>query len=316
MGAARYTMLTQAPPRRLLDAAKHGDVEGILAATGAGADLNSGDPSYGDYTASHLAAQNGHAICLKWLVDAGANPDSRTKDDETPLHWACWKGHDTCVRVLCQIADKDARSKNGERPIHWAAEFGHESCIRDLLDSGAQVDAKNNYGRTALHLAVLNNNVDCAKTLIEHGASVGIVDGLVEATPLDLVSTDGMRALLEAPQDVMSAAIVAHYQRVRQLESELAAKDDEVAAANAAKADALRDKEEATDRMQVEIELRKQAEEFKEEVEARLDAERQARRIVEKKLADTREELRLAKEQIAALEAQVAQLTAQKEALE
>merc|ERR1712072_313842 len=175
MGELSKAMITQAPPRRLLDAAKHGDVEGILAATSAGADLNSGDPSYGDYTASHLAAQNGHAICLKWLVDAGANPDSRTKDDETPLHWACWKGHDTCVRVLCQIADKDARAKNGERPIHWAAEFGHESCIRDLLDSGAQVDAKNNYGRTALHLAVLNSNVECAKALIQHGASVEIV---------------------------------------------------------------------------------------------------------------------------------------------
>ena len=91
-------MITQAPPRRLLDAAKHGDVEGILAATSAGANLNCGDPSYvsapschhlcflhsppcsqGDYTATHLAAQNGHAVCLKWLVDAGANTDAQTK---------------------------------------------------------------------------------------------------------------------------------------------------------------------------------------------------------------------------------------------
>ena len=45
------------------------------------------------------------------------------------------------------------------------------------------------YGRTALHLAVLNSNVECAKALIQHGASVEIVDGLVEATPLDLAST-------------------------------------------------------------------------------------------------------------------------------
>ena len=39
-------LVTLAPNRRLLDAAKHGDIEGCLAASGAGADLNSGDPSY------------------------------------------------------------------------------------------------------------------------------------------------------------------------------------------------------------------------------------------------------------------------------
>jgi len=144
MGQFNTSMITQAPPRRLLDAAKHGDVEGILAATTAGANLNSGDPSYGDYTATHLAAQNGHAVCLKWLVDAGANTDAQTKDDETPLHWACWKGHETCVRVLCDTANKDSRAKNGERPLHWAAEFGNTGCIQVLLDSGAQVDSKSN----------------------------------------------------------------------------------------------------------------------------------------------------------------------------
>lgn len=40
------SMVTLAPSRRLLDAAKHGDIEGCLASAGAGADLNSGDPSY------------------------------------------------------------------------------------------------------------------------------------------------------------------------------------------------------------------------------------------------------------------------------
>merc|ERR1719424_2462167 len=188
-------MITQAPPRRLLDAAKHGDVEGILAATSAGANLNCGDPSYGDYTATHLAAQN---------------------------------GHETCVRVLCDTANKDARAKNGERPLHWAAEFGNAGCIQVLLDSGAQVDSKSNYGRTALHLAVLNNNVGCAKALIEHGASVEIVDSLVEATPLDLASTDDMRCLLEAPHDVMSGAILGHYQECRALRAQLSAQESEI----------------------------------------------------------------------------------------
>merc|ERR1711865_860720 len=309
-------MITQAPPRRLLDAAKHGDVEGILAATSAGANLNCGDPSYGDYTATHLAAQNGHAVCLKWLVDAGANTDAQTKDDETPLHWACWKGHETCVRVLCDTANKDSRAKNGERPLHWAAEFGNTGCIQVLLDSGAQVDSKSNYGRTALHLAVLNNNVDCAKALIVHGASVEIVDSLVEATPLDLASTDEMRCFLEAPHDVMSGAILSHYQECRALRAELTAQESEIAESLRTKDDALRQAEECTDRMKVEIALRKNAEQFKEEVEARLDAERQARRICEKKLADVREELRKANEYIAQLEAQVAELTRQKEALE
>ena len=126
-----------------------------------------------------------------------------------------------------------------------------------------------------------------------------------------------MRCLLEAPHDVMSGAILGHYQECRALRAQLSAQESEIAESLRTKDDALRQvcslagfglcsvpqtniellqAEECTDRMKVEIALRKNAEQFKEEVEARLDAERQARRICEKKLADVREELRKANE--------------------
>merc|ERR1711904_554467 len=93
-------MVTLAPSRRLLDAAKHGDVEGCLAAAGAGADVNGGDPAYGGYTAMHLVAENGHAVCLKWLAEAGAPLDARSKSGESALHWAAEYGFADCIKVL------------------------------------------------------------------------------------------------------------------------------------------------------------------------------------------------------------------------
>lgn len=50
----------------------------------------------------HLVAENGHSVCLKWLVDAGATVAPLTKDNETPLHWAAWKGQAACCRQLVE----------------------------------------------------------------------------------------------------------------------------------------------------------------------------------------------------------------------
>jgi hypothetical protein len=309
-------MVTLAPSRRLLDAAKHGDIEGCLAAFGAGADLNSGDPSYGGYTAMHLVAENGHAVCLKWLVDAGATTDALTKDDETPMHWAAWKGHASCAKQLAQAgAPLDARSKNGETALHWAAEYGHAAVAQVLLDAGAQVDAKSNYGRTPLHHAVMSNNVDCVLTLIQHGATVDVPDRLVEGTPLDLATTDEMRMILEKPEEIMAQAIKAHYARSRELQGMLGGMEAELEVKSRETVDALREAEEARDRMQVEMSMRQNAEKVTEETQNRLEAEKQARRLAERKLEETKKALKAEQEKNYLLEQKIKELQQQKAAL-
>ena len=99
-----------------------------------------------------------------------------------------------------------------------------------LLDAGANVDAKTNYGRTALHHAVMSNSIDCAICLIENGATVDVPDRLVEGTPLDLCTSEAMRAVLEKPEEIMAQAIKAHFARSRQLANTLASTEDSLAA--------------------------------------------------------------------------------------
>ena len=73
-----------------------------------------------------IAAQQGHAECVRLLVAAGAN---------SPLF---------CVPNVL-----------GALPLHLAAQLGHEECVRLLLLDATTVDAPlpNENGYTALCLA-------------------------------------------------------------------------------------------------------------------------------------------------------------------
>uniref|UniRef100_A0A8D0D5R9 Ankyrin repeat domain 44 n=1 Tax=Sander lucioperca TaxID=283035 RepID=A0A8D0D5R9_SANLU len=153
-------------------------------------------------TAIHLAAARGHASWLCELLSiAGSEPPAlpplRDHSGYTPLHWACYYGHEGCVEVL--LEQKGCRCIDGNpfTPLHCAVVNDHESCASLLLEAmGSDIagckDAKD---RTPLHAAAFSGHVDCVQLLLSHDA------------PVDTVDQSGRNALMMAAEKGRAGAL-------------------------------------------------------------------------------------------------------------
>jgi ankyrin repeat protein len=112
------------------------------------------DADVWSYTALHKAASYEQVECVKVCIEMGANVNTRTHWQQTPLHGVA------SVRRGVEIA-------------------------RMLLDAGAIVDAKTRNGHTPLYLAISNNRMDIARLLIDRGGKVSNVtlNGSLTAIP-------------------------------------------------------------------------------------------------------------------------------------
>ncbi|KAJ0402933.1 hypothetical protein P43SY_005918 [Pythium insidiosum] len=90
---------------------------------------------------------------------------STTTGVNTPLHWACYKGHAELVTMLMQagygIEDVDPV---GNRCLHLACSGGYRDVIEILLAHSAAVDQRNRYGNRPLDLATESS---CRKLLLK-----------------------------------------------------------------------------------------------------------------------------------------------------
>src|SRR5436190_1614266 len=112
-------------------------------------------------TALIVATRLGNKETIKQLLDAGADVNARSNDDDTALMLAADKGK------------------------------GHAEIVKLLLDAGADVNAKNNWGDTALTLAVRNDcRLDLIKVLFDAGADINEKND-AENTALALASFNG-----------------------------------------------------------------------------------------------------------------------------
>jgi hypothetical protein len=59
----------------------------------------------------HFAAATGQLTCLKYLVEANGNADTRDANGATPLYFAAQEGHTECVRWLAKHAKADPLAK-------------------------------------------------------------------------------------------------------------------------------------------------------------------------------------------------------------
>lgn len=125
--------------------------------------------SLGEDMGLNAAAFHSHWRLCQFLVESGANVNSREKEtDETPLHAALSShraGQHWVVKVLLDAgADpnvatnpsaesgafmRDVRTR-GETPLHRAAAFASEETIQLLLEAGAKIDAKDMNGDSPL----------------------------------------------------------------------------------------------------------------------------------------------------------------------
>jgi ankyrin repeat protein len=149
--------------------AYYGDVSAIKFLMANGATLESLGADLGLNGASY----HGHWRLCKFLIERGADVNRPMEDTgETPLHSALCKAkspsYNLVMRVLlqhganpnCKTKDdvetggfmRDCRTK-GETPLHRAAAFADEEAIQMLLDTGAVIDARDMNGETPLSWA-------------------------------------------------------------------------------------------------------------------------------------------------------------------
>ena len=90
---------------------------------------------------------------------------------ETPLHVACWKGHEKTVRMLLDHgADLKAPDGCVGFPLYAAARNGHEKIVKILLDVGTDVNMNYRSFGTSLSVASAGGYENIVQMLLDHGA--------------------------------------------------------------------------------------------------------------------------------------------------
>jgi ankyrin repeat protein len=183
-------------------------------------DLTTGD------TPLHIACQLGNKDIALLLIQAGANPTLKNKNDQTPFDLvenetlkANLQDQYNLTQVLFDAVENDSlpeiehildrlpsnqvsiivnsrtnpeSAEQGETPLHIAVKTGNKEMVKFLLDKGANVNAGDKYEATPLHFACRNGDGYIARMLVEFGGDLTIkaIDG---RTPLDACKTNELR---------------------------------------------------------------------------------------------------------------------------
>ena len=174
---------------RLLDDASGRGVGGAGGAGGVGGvggavAMDTPDTARG-MTPLMKAAAEGHALCVKLLLERGASLTPRDDDGRDALLWAC----ESCTHSLT----------GGEREEGVGGE-GREcfvACAKVLVGAGAAVETSDAHGHTPLIRAAVSGHAALVTWLIEIGA------------PVDARDAHAASALLRAAAAAHDAAVAA-----------------------------------------------------------------------------------------------------------
>ena len=141
----------------IFDAITHGDIHLVREHIAGGTDVNGASELTGTRPL-HYSAYRGHAGIVAALLQAGADPNLRTKSGElrtsdrgTALHLAADGGNiEIVVALLNAGANPSARDDSGWTPLHYAAFDGHAEIVTTLLEAGADATMKDRLGRTPI----------------------------------------------------------------------------------------------------------------------------------------------------------------------
>lgn len=121
------------------------------------------------------AASDGYADTARILLEFGAEVNAKDSMGWTALFCAAFSGRtDTVKALIAKGADLNAKDDEGRTPLFWASFSGDADVVRALLDRGARINDTDNHGWTALMSAVDLGHVDAAKVLLEKGADVQV----------------------------------------------------------------------------------------------------------------------------------------------
>ncbi|KAK5011575.1 hypothetical protein LTR28_012892 [Elasticomyces elasticus] len=106
-------------------------------------------------TLLHIGARHGFLSVIEAIINqrTSIGLDERDEEDQTPLLWALWKGHEAVVKLLLDTgkAEADSKDQRGRTPLWRAAEEGHEAVVKLLLDTDkVEADSKDEDSSTPL----------------------------------------------------------------------------------------------------------------------------------------------------------------------
>jgi ankyrin repeat protein len=143
--------------------------------------------SRGDYLGAPLnaAIYNGHVNIALFLLERGADVESRGWRGQTALYMSSSPGYTEVVQSLIDRgADPNTECDDWNdnyqvvkwTPLHVALRKGRMEIARVLLEHGADVNYQDKFGKSSLHLASRHRSNDLARLLLDHGANLNALD--------------------------------------------------------------------------------------------------------------------------------------------
>uniref|UniRef100_A0A7S1FMG0 Uncharacterized protein n=1 Tax=Corethron hystrix TaxID=216773 RepID=A0A7S1FMG0_9STRA len=129
------------------------------------------------WTPLHIAAREGHASAVKYLLDSGANITVPTEDEfKLPPLMVGLKylgAEHEVVGMLKDAVTEYVATLPRQTQAHVTAAAGNVETLKKLLeDDGDIVDRADDNGWTALHEATNRGQLNTVKLLVEHGSDI------------------------------------------------------------------------------------------------------------------------------------------------
>jgi len=145
----------------------------------------------------HLVQARASMDMLKLALQTGANPSSRDRLADTPLHAAVQqKDQETAALLLSAGADPFAPNHQGMSPIALMLADGSEASLRSFAGA-AGLEAKDIMGEGFLHYAVRAGKADSVKLLLSMGANKDAKNNAGESAH-DVAKAKGQNSVLSA----------------------------------------------------------------------------------------------------------------------
>mmetsp|Transcript_19603 Transcript_19603/g.46594 ORF Transcript_19603/g.46594 Transcript_19603/m.46594 type:complete len:232 (+) Transcript_19603:119-814(+) len=204
-------------------AAGQGHVRVTRALVRCGAQVDYKTPDHGA-TALWSAVLDAQTECIQLLLDAGADPNGKTLEGNSPIFPVVGKGSLEAVRTLIEArASVNSTDFQGATPMLIATTRGDVKMIKLLSRAGADTECCTTDGRTPLFVAMsskqLRSRFKCVQTLIDCKADVNATDkdGL---TPLIMALRyelpECVHALQAAGADINAATNSSFFEVVHQ----------------------------------------------------------------------------------------------------
>jgi ankyrin repeat protein len=159
-----------------------------------GIDPNTVDEERGD-TGLILAAREGADKVFNLLLQTReVKLDARSRNGDTALMLAAYKGKLAAVRALL---DKGAEpNQTGWTALHYAAAVGNNDIVQLLLDRSAYIDAESPNQTTPIMMAARGGHILTVKLLLDEGADATLKNG-ANMTAIDFARAGGFNDIVE-----------------------------------------------------------------------------------------------------------------------